>query len=104
MAVIPAPILAADMNRVKGSFRRHGLTESECGTEALFMFVAGSETAASVIRITLYYLFATPSVYQRLKTEIKTAIKDGRASMPITGAEARELPYLQVALFSFLLP
>ncbi|KAI1180234.1 cytochrome P450 [Nemania sp. FL0916] len=87
---------------VLGSFRRHGITEEECQTEALFMFVAGSETTASAIRITLFYLIATPSAYQRLKAEMKAAIKTGKASNPITGAEARELPYLQAVLYEGL--
>ncbi len=86
------------MLKIKGSFRRHGLTEAECQTEALFMFVAGSETTASALRIILFYLIATPVAYQRLKTEMKTAIKSGRVSSPITAAEAKELQYLQVRL------
>ncbi|KAI3329952.1 cytochrome P450 [Ustulina deusta] len=84
---------------ILGSFRRHGLTEAECQTEALFMFVAGSETTASALRIILFYLIATPVAYQRLKTEMKTAIKSGRVSSPITAAEAKELQYLQATLY-----
>ncbi|KAI0879536.1 cytochrome P450 [Hypoxylon argillaceum] len=85
-------------NDILGSFRRHGLTEVESQTEAFFMFMAGSETVASAMRITLFYLIATPTVYQRLKTEIKAAIESGRASSPITAAEAKQLPYLQAVL------
>ncbi|KAI8946481.1 cytochrome P450 [Xylaria longipes] len=84
---------------ILGSFRRHGLTETECQTEALFMFVAGSETTSSTIIIMLYYLIATPVAYQRLKTEMKAAIESGRVSSPITAAEAKELPYLQALLY-----
>ncbi|KAJ2986607.1 hypothetical protein NUW58_g4941 [Xylaria curta] len=68
-----------------GSFRRHGLTEVQCQTEALFMFVA-----------------ATPVAYQRLKTEMKNAIESGIISSPITAAEARTLPYLQAVLYEGL--
>ncbi|KAJ8126194.1 hypothetical protein O1611_g7444 [Lasiodiplodia mahajangana] len=85
-----------------GSFRRHGLSEIDCQTEALFMFIAGSETTASVMRLTLFYLIGTPAVYQRLKSEIKAAIESGRASSPITAAEARQLPYLQAVLYEGL--
>ncbi|KAI1131564.1 cytochrome P450 [Nemania abortiva] len=81
-----------------GSFRRHGLSEIDCSTEALFMFIAGSETTASVMRTTLYYLIGTPVVYQRLKAEVKAAIEGGRVSSPITAAEAKQLPYLQAVL------
>ncbi|KAI0455009.1 cytochrome P450 [Xylaria acuta] len=84
---------------ILGSFRRHGLTETECQTEAFFMFVAGSETTSSTLTAMLFYLIATPVAYQRLKTEMKAAIESGRVSSPITVAEAKELPYLQALLY-----
>ncbi|KAI1345443.1 cytochrome P450 [Xylaria sp. FL0043] len=90
------------LNDMLGSFRRHGLTEVECQTEALFMFVAGSETTSSALRIMLFYLIATPVAYQRLKAEINLAIKSGRVSSPITAAEAKELPYLQATIYEGL--
>jgi cytochrome P450 len=93
--------MEADILGMKSSFRNHGLTQLECESEALFMFVAGSETAASVIRMTLFYIMATPRVYKKLKAEMKSAIEDGRASTPITSEEAKTLPYLQVGLLSF---
>ncbi|KAI8633515.1 cytochrome P450 [Xylariaceae sp. FL1651] len=88
-----------DTKDILASFRRHGVTEAECQTEALFMFVAGSETSSSAIRIALLYLTATPMVYQKLKADIKAAIISGRASSPITAAEARDLPYLQAVIY-----
>lgn len=60
------------------------------------MFVAGSDTTAAVMRITLFHIISAPPVYARLKAEMAAAVRDGRASRPITNAEARELPYLQV--------
>ncbi|KAI0546034.1 cytochrome P450 [Xylaria curta] len=82
-----------------GSFRRHGLTETECQTEAFFMFVAGSETTSSTLTAILFYLIATPTVYQRFKNEVKAAVESGKVSNPITAAEARALPYLQAVLY-----
>ncbi|GAP87973.1 putative pisatin demethylase [Rosellinia necatrix] len=87
---------------ILGSFRRHGLSETDCQTEALFMFVAGSETTASVLGITLFYLMASPVAYQRLKNEMKAAIEEGKVSTPITVAEAKALPYLQAVLYEGL--
>ncbi|KAI1159042.1 cytochrome P450 [Nemania serpens] len=87
---------------ILGSFRRHGVTETECQTEALFMFVAGSETTASSMSMILVYLTATPTAYYKLKTEMKSAIESGRASNPITGPQARELPYLQAVVYEGL--
>ncbi|KAI2634647.1 cytochrome P450 [Xylaria nigripes] len=85
-----------------GSFRRHGLTETECQTEAFFMFAAGSETTASALRMILIHLISTPAAYHKLRTEMKAAIEDGRVSSPIKAAEARELPYLQAVLYEGL--
>jgi cytochrome P450 len=95
LVLLPAQILL-DTNLRKGSFKRHGLTLEECQAEALFMFLAGSETTATVIRVILLYIVASPHIYQRLRQEITEAISEGRASNPITDIESRQLPYLQV--------
>lgn len=81
----------------KGSFVRHGMNQKECEAEALFALVAGSETTASVIRITMLHLMSSPPIYQAFKAMIKEAINTGSVSSPITVAEARRLPYLQVS-------
>jgi hypothetical protein len=75
---------------------RHGLTQTECETEALFMFVAGSDTTAAVIRITMLHILSIPRVYQKLKEEITATIHEGKVSSPIKSSEAKTLPYLQV--------
>ena len=87
--------------RPQSSFINRGLTQDECEVETLFMFVAGSDTTAAVMRITLFHIISSPPVYRRLKAEIASAVRDGRASSPITNAEARELPYLQVRMACF---
>ncbi|KAK8877454.1 hypothetical protein PGQ11_002400 [Apiospora arundinis] len=85
------------------SFINHGLTQAECESEALFMFVAGSDTSASAIRITMLYIMSCPRVYQKLKAEIRAAIREGRVSSPvITVAEAKQLPYLQAVIYEGL--
>ncbi|CAG7555660.1 unnamed protein product [Fusarium equiseti] len=84
------------------SFKAHGLPEGDAMSEALFMFIAGSDTTASAIRVTMLYAMSTPRVYQKLKDEIRTAIREGRASNPITAAESRELPYLQAVIYEGL--
>ncbi|KAI0437761.1 cytochrome P450 [Xylaria telfairii] len=90
---------ASALTDMLGSFRRHGLTQTECETEGLFMFIAGSESSAGTILTILFYLIATPAAYQKLKSEMKAAIESGRVSSPITVVEARELPYLQAVLY-----
>ncbi|KAK7973069.1 pisatin demethylase [Apiospora saccharicola] len=88
---------------ILGSFIRHGLTQAECESEALFMFIAGSDTSASALRVTMFYIMSCPRVYQKLKAEIRAAIREGRASSPVISvAEAKQLPYLQAVLYEGL--
>ncbi|KAI0120436.1 cytochrome P450 [Hypoxylon sp. NC0597] len=91
-----------DEKRILGSWVRHGLTQLQCEVETLFMFVAGSDTTATAIRITILYILSTHRIYQRLKDEIASAVQEGRVSRPITQAEARNLPYLQAVVYEGL--
>lgn len=100
---------------------RHGLSQAQCEAEALFMFVAGSDTTSSVLRMTLFQVVACPRVYGRLKAEIATAVASGRVPTTTTTdndddegdgqsrrrtiislAEARALPYLQAVVYEGL--
>jgi cytochrome P450 len=87
---------------ILSSFKAHGLPEADARSEALFVFVAGSDTAAAAIRVTMFYILSSPRVYQKLKKEIRKAIHEGRASSPITVAQAREIPYLQAVIYEGL--
>ncbi|ROW08641.1 hypothetical protein VPNG_06154 [Cytospora leucostoma] len=84
------------------SFMAHGLTQAQCEVETLFMFVAGSDATAAAMKITMLYILSTPRVYQQLKAEIATALREGKASSPITQSEARALPYLQAVIYEGL--
>lgn len=75
---------------------KSGLTQRECELELAVQVPAGSETATSAIRSIMLYILSTPRVHGKLKDEIAQGIREGRISSPITHAEARELPYLQV--------
>ena len=46
----------------------------------------------------MLHIATSPHVYEKLRTEIDTGVKQGRISSPITDAEARELPYLQACI------
>jgi hypothetical protein len=81
---------------LKGSFVRHGLDQRQCEAEVLLQIGAGSDTVAGVIRGTMLYVITTPQVYRRLQEEIDEAIASSKVSTPITNAEAKTLPYLQV--------
>lgn len=79
------------------------MSQKECEVDGLFMIIAGSDTTASAIRITMLHIMACPQVYHKLKQEIATAVQDGKASYPISYEEARKLPYLQVKIAPRLL-
>jgi len=64
----------------------------------LAQLVAGSDTTSNYLRMTLNLLITTPRVYQHLQREIDEGIANGTISHPITDAEAKNLPYLQVCL------
>ena len=60
--------------------------------------VAGSDTTANAIRLTLLALLTTPSAFSALQSEIAHAISHKLISSPITNAEAQALPYLQAVI------
>lgn len=73
-----------------------GFDRSECQAEGLLLLFAGTESTACAIRAILIHAITSPSVYHRLKLEIRTAVKQSQVSSPITLHEAKNLPYLQV--------
>ncbi|KAH8205388.1 hypothetical protein TruAng_000467 [Truncatella angustata] len=81
-----------------GAFMRHGITQPEAAAEGFLTILAGSDTTAVAIRSTLLYLMSTPTVYHRLKNEIREAIHSQPISTPITVEQARKLPYLQAVI------
>jgi cytochrome P450 len=65
--------------------------------------LAGSDTTASAIRITLLHIMTTPRVYQTLRAEIDAADRENRLSRPIIReSEAKILPYLQGCIYEGL--
>lgn len=86
------------MESPKGSWINHGFDREECEAEGLLAVVAGSETTATVMRITLLCILSSPPTYQKLKTAVKDAVRQNTVSEPISYAEAKEIPYLRVSL------
>ena len=81
------------------SFIAHGLTQLETESESLLQILAGSDSTATTIRMTLLYILTNPPVYVSLKKEIDTAISRGNISFPVTtNAEASALPHLQACI------
>ncbi|KAI8315315.1 Cytochrome P450 monooxygenase lolP1 [Colletotrichum sp. SAR11_59] len=60
--------------------------------------IAGSDSTATAIRMTMLCLLNTPATLNGLRREIDSAIAQGRISSPISDTEARDLPYLQAVI------
>ena len=74
------------------------MEQRQVQSEVLLQVVAGSDTTATAIRMTLFLLATTPRAYRRLQREIDDGIASGRISAPITNAEGKALPYLQAVI------
>jgi cytochrome P450 len=90
---------AEEKQDILGSFIRHGLTQLEAESESLLQIMAGADSTATAIRITMWYVMSNPLVYSKLQKEIDEADAKGLLSSPvISDAEAKMLPYLQAVI------
>ncbi|KAI0834132.1 cytochrome P450 [Hypoxylon sp. FL0890] len=83
---------------VLASFIEQGVTKEEAINELMLQVVAGTDSTATGVRMTLLLLVSNPVAYDKLKSEIDDAIAEGRISSPIKDAESRQLPYLQAVI------
>ncbi len=74
------------------------ITKGDIFTMSTSNIGAGSDTTSITLSAIFYYLLKNPSTYQRLQSEIDTAIKDGKVSDPVTFKEAQDLRYLQAVV------
>ncbi|KAG9193632.1 hypothetical protein G6011_03667 [Alternaria panax] len=56
------------------SFIRHGLTRDDLFTESMLQILAGSDTTATTIRATMFYLMTHHRVYRNLQAEIDATV------------------------------
>ncbi|KAK3988270.1 putative cytochrome P450 E-class, group I [Cladorrhinum sp. PSN332] len=91
----PNKIEARDM---LGSFVNHGLPYTSAWLETFGQIGAGSDTTATAIRMTLFYLMTNRDSYRKLQEEIDAAATQGRVSSPVTDEEGKDLPYLQAVI------
>lgn len=85
-----------------GSWIQHGVTQKQCEAEGILALIAGSETTASVMRVTLLSILSSPPVYQKLKATVKEAVSNGTVSSPISYEEAKGIPYLRAVIYEGL--
>ncbi|KAK0666954.1 putative cytochrome P450 E-class, group I [Cercophora samala] len=75
------------------------LSQKEVEAEVLIMLFGGTDTTATALRMTVFYLSTTPSAHRALQAEIDGAVKSGKASRPvIADSEALELDYLNAVI------
>ena len=83
-----------------GHFLSQGLSQEQAEVESNVQILAGSDSTATVLRITLMFLIASPDAYAKLRTEIDDAVAAGNISYPVvTYAEAMKLPYLDAVIW-----
>lgn len=83
-----------------GHFLSKGLSQEQAEVESNVQILAGSDSTATVLRITLMFLIASPDAYAKLRTEIDDAVAAGNISYPVvTYAEAMKLPYLDAVIW-----
>lgn len=59
---------------------------------------AGADTTAIAMSSIIGHMIRSPRVYQKLTSEIDTAIADGELSVPVKYKEAIKLPYLRACI------
>lgn len=72
----------------------NGMDRTELIQQVLIFLIAGSNSTAHALRMTLLSLITSPTAYTSLVSEIAAASGAGKASSPITWAESQVLPYL----------
>lgn len=78
-----------------GSFINHGVSQDQAVSESLGQIIAGTDSTATAIRMTLLYVLANPPVYAKLLREIDEQNFQGEV---VSCAEARSMPYLQACI------
>ena len=81
------------------SFMKHGLTQLEAESEATLQILAGSDSTATTLRMSICFLLTNPPVYKKLRDEIDAAVKGQQVSSPVVkNSEATTLPYLSAVI------
>lgn len=72
------------------------LTKDHLVSEAILMFVAGTDTTATSLTFTLHHLLQDPVAYRRLQEEVKTVLPSLDSRPPFQDLDA--LPFLDACI------
>ncbi|KAJ4390875.1 hypothetical protein N0V93_004474 [Gnomoniopsis smithogilvyi] len=93
---------APDEKDLLGAFIRSGLEPGPCMSEVMIAMIAGNDTTAAAIRMTMLCLMTNPRVYSKFKSVVQEAVQNGTASNPIRFEEAKKMPYVQAVIYEGL--
>lgn len=79
-----------------------GMPAEQVDSEVIVALAGGSDTTSTSVQSTLLCIATNPHVYATLQSEMRAALRAGRISTPISGAEARRLVYLQAVVLEGL--
>ncbi|KAK0749673.1 cytochrome P450 [Schizothecium vesticola] len=75
----------------------NGLSREQLLAEVTLQFLAGSDTTANTIALTLFHLLTSPGTYQKLQDEVDAVSTHG-ANAILPDSVAKNLPYLQACI------
>ncbi|KAI4595405.1 hypothetical protein KJ359_006750 [Pestalotiopsis sp. 9143b] len=83
-----------------GLFMKMGVTKDQAVNQSLVSVVAGTDSVATAIRMSILYLTSNPRAYRNLLAELDKAKADSLISSetPIQMSQAKQLPYLQAVV------
>ncbi|ETS74965.1 hypothetical protein PFICI_13449 [Pestalotiopsis fici W106-1] len=79
-----------------------GMPTEQIDSEVIVTLAGGSDTTSTSVQSTLLCIASNPQVYAALRSEIRTALQEGKISTPIRDAEAKQLVYLQAVVLEGL--
>jgi len=89
---------ANDYADMLASFIAHGLTQDEAEAEVMIAIVAGTDSAASLMRSTILFVLSHPRVLARLRAEVASTVPTLRLDEVVPDAKARGMVYLQAVV------
>ena len=84
-------------NDILQTFVDSGLRRSQVESEALVTLFGGTDTTATALRNTIFFLSTNPRIYHTLQAELDAAVQSVDRPV-ISDAQAKRLPYLQACI------
>ncbi|KAK6082995.1 cytochrome p450 [Seiridium cupressi] len=96
------PLLHDGDDDLVSALLERGMPAEQIDSEVIVALAGGSDTTSTSVQSTLLCIATNPRVYATLRSEIHTALREGKISRPIRDAEAKQLVYLQAVVLEGL--